>query len=58
MSLSTNDEFNFRVETFSTDLEGIKQFTVFVDKNLYKLLEKSLICEDVKICSGFLNPFL
>ena len=53
--LITKEEFNFTVETFSKDLERIKQFSKIAVVEHYKLFEKNLMCGVVRIFSELNN---
>ena len=56
--LITKEEFNFTVETFSKNLERIKQFSKIAVAEHYKLFEKNLMYAVVRIFSEFMKQFL
>ena len=54
----TTEEFHFTVETFSKDLERIKQFSKIAVVEHYKLFEKNLMCGVARIFREFMKQFL
>lgn len=52
------EEFNGRVNEISCDLQRIKDSSPFASNNYNIIIERRLMCADVKIFAEFLSNFL